>query len=71
MHERLVVAEVLDIETPGSYEKDAWAMSSLEKTSQIPKLKEEGNSLYKRKEYELAADKYALAIGLIERLAMQ
>lgn len=62
---------MLDVELPGDYEKDAWAMSSDEKTSEIPRLKEEGNKLYKEKQYDLAAEKYALALGLLERLVMQ
>ena len=59
------------MELPGKYEKDAWAMSSDEKTSEIPRLKEEGNQLYKEKKYDLAAEKYSLALGLLERLNIQ
>lgn len=59
------------MELPGDYEKDAWAMTSNEKTNQVPILKEEGNSLYNQDKIELAAEKYAQALGLLERLALQ
>ncbi|XP_067928790.1 AH receptor-interacting protein-like [Watersipora subatra] len=65
------ILEVVDIELAGNYEKDAWAMSSEEKTDAVPKLKEEGNLLYKEKQFEEAAAKYSLALGLLERLNMQ
>lgn len=58
------------MELPGSYNKDAWAMSSDEKVNLIPKLKEEGNSLYGNKNYSEASKKYAEALGLLERLIM-
>lgn len=67
----LFFIEIVDISSPGDYEKDAWAMSENEKVAEIPKLKEEGNQLYKTKKYELAAEKYSQALGLLERLIMQ
>jgi AH receptor-interacting protein len=42
-----------------------------EKQNKVPKLKEEGNELYKQKKYSEAADKYGMAIGLLEQLAMK
>jgi len=62
---------MLEVEQPGQYNKEAWAMDSGEKTSKIPQLKEEGNALYKAKNYQEAADKYSTALGLLERLIMQ
>ena len=65
------MSEIVSIEHPGDYEKDAWAMSSDEKSNQVPVLKEEGNTHYKDKQYEQAAEKYSSALGLLERLIMQ
>lgn len=62
---------MLEVELPGNYQKEAWAMSSDEKTDEIPRLKEEGNELYKNRQYDEAAEKYSLALGLLERLVMQ
>ncbi|KAL4223132.1 Aryl-hydrocarbon-interacting protein-like 1 [Mactra antiquata] len=63
--------EVLKIERPGSYEKEAWTLTDEEKIKHIPNLKERGNELYKQKQYTEAADKYAEAIGLLEQLVMK
>lgn len=67
----MVFSEMMSVEHPGDYQKDAWAMSSDEKSDKVPKLKEEGNTLYKEKQYESAAEKYSSALGLLERLIMQ
>lgn len=66
----LLFVEVLSIERPGEYEKEAWAMTSDEKSDEIPRLKQEGNTLYGQKKIDLAAEKYAQALGLLERLVM-
>lgn len=65
------IAEILEVESPGGYEKDAWAMSSDEMIKRIPLLKDEGNRLYGRQEYEAASGKYSEALGLLERLIMK
>lgn len=59
------------MEKSGQYEKEAWQMDPSEKISFIPKLKQEGNELYTKKEYEAAADKYAKALGLLEQLCLR
>lgn len=46
-------------------------MSEDEKLDLIPKLKEEGNQLYKGKEYSEASEKYAQALGLLEQLLLK
>ena len=48
-----------------------WTMDEAEKIEAIPRLKEEGNSLYKQKEYEEAAEKYGMALGMLEQLMLK
>lgn len=65
------IFELLSVELPNDYQKDAWQMSDEEKLSKITELKEEGNQLYKDKDLKGAEDKYAFAIGLIEQLMLK
>ncbi|XP_055339763.1 AH receptor-interacting protein-like [Paramacrobiotus metropolitanus] len=60
--------QIVDAQSPGSYEKDPWAMDVGEKMENVPKLHEEGNHLYKRQKYVEAADRYSKALGLLEEL---
>ena len=46
-------------------------MNEDEKLAAIPKLKEEGNELYKNRQNAEAADKYAQAIGMLEQLLLR
>lgn len=62
---------MLEVEEPGQYRKEAWAMDENEKLKEIPCLKEEGNQLYSAKKYEEAADKYAEALGMLENLLIK
>ena len=62
---------MLKVEEPGEYEKDTWTMTDEEKYALVPKLKEEGNRLYKEKCYQEASDTYAKAIGLLEELMLK
>ncbi|XP_072034480.1 AH receptor-interacting protein-like [Amphiura filiformis] len=62
--------QILSINSPGQYKKDAWAMNDEEKRAILPILKEEGNKLYQEKEYEKAAEKYAEALGCLENLVL-
>ncbi len=62
--------EILSINDPGQYKKDAWAMNDEERRAVLPTLKEEGNKLYQQKEYEKAAEKYAEALGCLENLTL-
>lgn len=65
------ILELLSVELPDEYEKAAWLMDENEKLASIPKLKDEGNRLYNEKDYLEAAEKYALAIGMLEQLMLR
>ena len=74
VHDRPPLAfeiELLRIEQPGDYKQDSWAMSDKEKTDIIPKLREEGNSLYKSGDYNGAAGKYYEALSYLESLGIK
>ena len=63
--------ELLQIEQPGDYKQDSWAMSDKEKADLIPKLRKEGNSLYKSGDYNGAAGKYYEALSYLESLGIK
>lgn len=58
--------ELLKVEKPGEYKQDNWAMSNAEKEMAIPKLKEEGNLLYKQGSQKAASLKYYEALSYLE-----
>ena len=62
--------EVVTVEEEGKFKKEAWAMNDMEKKQALPLLREEGNRLYKNKEYVTAAEKYAEALGCLENLLL-
>lgn len=62
--------ELFKIEAPGDYQKESWQMNEEEKLNAIPGLHAEGNSLFHDKDYKAAADKYAMAIGILEQLML-
>ncbi|KAI0225055.1 Aryl-hydrocarbon-interacting protein-like 1 [Lamellibrachia satsuma] len=65
------ILELLTVEIAGEFRKEIWAMDEGEKLAVLPKLREEGNSLYKEGAYEKAAAKYAEAIGVLEQLLLK
>ncbi|XP_013792571.1 AH receptor-interacting protein-like [Limulus polyphemus] len=65
------ISELLQLEAPGDYDKESWAMEPEEKLASVPKLREEGNVLYRTKEYKRAADKYAEALNRLEQLLLR
>ena len=56
---------------PGEYEKDTYLLNDDEKRQQIPKLKSEGNELYKSGQFESAAQKYGQALQFFEDLMLK
>ncbi|XP_063241341.1 AH receptor-interacting protein [Bacillus rossius redtenbacheri] len=62
--------ELIKVESPEEYERESWQMNEQEKLQDVPVLREEGNTLYRKGEYEAAAKKYAQAIGHLEQLML-
>eukprot|EP00058_Branchiostoma_floridae_P026536 XP_002612027.1 hypothetical protein BRAFLDRAFT_59716 [Branchiostoma floridae] len=59
------------VEKKGEYSQEAWQMTPEEKKAALPRLQEEGNNLYRLKQFHQAADKYAEALGCIEQLLIR
>ena len=67
-----MTTEITRVEDPDEYVKEAWQMGEQEKIESVPSLREEGNRLYREGgRFAEAADKYALAIGLLEQLQLK
>ncbi|XP_014240637.1 aryl-hydrocarbon-interacting protein-like 1 [Cimex lectularius] len=64
------IIELISVEHSNEYEHETWQLNEEDRILQIPKLREEGNSLYKSKQYEKAAEKYSRAIGFLEQLML-
>ncbi|CAF0877124.1 unnamed protein product [Brachionus calyciflorus] len=62
------IFEIIKVEQPGDYKKDAWSLTEEERIKQIPILKENGNALFKEKKYEEACKQYEEALGYLEQL---
>eukprot|EP00051_Salpingoeca_urceolata_P016895 m.227074 g.227074 ORF g.227074 m.227074 type:complete len:343 (-) comp18810_c0_seq8:118-1146(-) len=60
--------ELLKLEAAGQYDKEHWELTIAERLAAIPKLKEQGNALYKAKKHAEAAEKYTQALGHVERI---
>lgn len=62
------IIELLSVENPGEYVQDTWQLNEQERLKEVPKLKEEGNALFKEEKYKEAAEKYSRAIGFLDQL---
>lgn len=67
----IFLTEVLGVDHPESYKKETWQMDENERLEAIPRLRQEGNELYKNKKNAEAAKLYAQAIGIIEQLQLK
>lgn len=63
--------EIMDVEQPGDYKQASWAMTEDERASAVPTLKEEGNALYRQRNYQAAAEKYFEALSHLEGLSIK
>lgn len=63
--------ELIKVDQPGDYRKEHWAMTESEKKDAIPKLKEEGNSLYKEGRYLESSEKYFEALSYLEQMLIK
>ena len=60
--------EVLNVESPGDYQQQVWQLTTEEKLALVPKLKADGNALYKQGQHTEAGEKYCEALGCLEGL---
>ena len=60
--------ELLQVEGAGDYKQEIWQLTPEEKLKLVPKLKEEGNVLYKEGSHAEASEKYEEALGCMEQL---
>ncbi|XP_061101811.1 AH receptor-interacting protein [Conger conger] len=67
----LFTLELLEVQPPGSFQLDTWAMTDEEKLQAVPPIHEEGNELYRRGEIAAAAEKYHNAIACLKNLQMK
>ncbi|KAG8434837.1 hypothetical protein GDO86_012984 [Hymenochirus boettgeri] len=67
----IFIIRLLQVQGPGSYRQDAWAMSDEEKLGAVPLLHQEGNQLYKQGNTTDAAAKYYEAIACLKSLQMK
>ena len=63
--------ELLSAEEADEYEKEIWQMDDEEKMEEIPKLRLEGNSLFKSGGNQAAVSKYSKALEIIEQLILK
>lgn len=63
--------EILSIEEAGSYEKEGWSMTPEERLNNVPRLKEEGNKLFRQGDIAGASSKYFAAISHLETLLLR
>ncbi|XP_053548321.1 AH receptor-interacting protein [Bombina bombina] len=67
----IFIITLIQIQEPGSYRQDAWAMTDEEKLLAVPVLHQEGNQLYKDGKTIEAAAKYYEAIACLKSLQMK
>lgn len=61
----------LQVESPGTYQQDPWAMTDEEKAKAVPLIHQEGNRLYHEGQVKEAAAKYYDAIACLKNLQMK
>lgn len=59
------------VEDPGTYQQDPWAMTDEEKAKAVPVIHQEGNRLYREGHVKEAASKYYDAIACLKNLQMK
>ncbi|CAE1225617.1 AIP [Acanthosepion pharaonis] len=62
--------ELIKIESPGDYKREAWELNETEKLEAIQVLREEGNNLYREQNFDEATDRYSEALGMLEQLML-
>ncbi|THD23584.1 Aryl hydrocarbon receptor interacting [Fasciola hepatica] len=64
------IFELVRVDVPGVTRKETWIMNPEEKRDFIPILREEGNQLYVKGDFETAAARYQEALNLLEQLSL-
>uniref|UniRef100_A0A146LWJ2 AH receptor-interacting protein n=1 Tax=Lygus hesperus TaxID=30085 RepID=A0A146LWJ2_LYGHE len=64
------IFELLSIEEPGEYTQDTWQLTEADRLHEVPKLREEGNALFRAGKHKEAAEKYSRAIGFLDQLML-
>lgn len=64
-------SELLKVERSDEYERELWQMNEQERIDLIPKLKEKGNKLFAKKQYDAAEQAYKEAISICEQLLIR
>ena len=59
------------VESPGTYQQDPWAMTDEDKAKAVPVIHQEGNRLYREGHVKEAAAKYYDAIACLKNLQMK
>ncbi|KOB76056.1 Peptidylprolyl isomerase, partial [Operophtera brumata] len=63
--------EFIIVERSDEYERELWQLNEQERIELIPKLKEKGNKLYGKKQYDAAEQAYKEAISICEQLLIR
>ncbi|KAL1450846.1 hypothetical protein WDU94_003161 [Cyamophila willieti] len=63
--------ELLQVEASSDYEHESWQLTEAEKLASLPKLKDEGNTLYRTGNIQAALEKYRTALGYLEQLMLK
>ncbi|KAI6241317.1 AH receptor-interacting protein [Aphelenchoides fujianensis] len=65
-----VVFHLLEVQQAGQYTADSWQLNEGEKLERVEKLKEDGNTAFRKGEQKEAIAKYKEALGLLDQLLM-
>ncbi|XP_065353952.1 AH receptor-interacting protein [Cloeon dipterum] len=63
------VMELLSVED--EYKRESWQLSEEEKADSVPRLREQGNELFRKGLCQEASEKYSEAIGMLEHLMLK
>lgn len=61
----------MEVIQPEDYEKETWQLNESELLTLIPKLRIDGNDLFKAGNYLEAEKMYSKAIGILEQLMLK
>lgn len=63
--------ELLQVQRPEDIDKEIWLMNENEMNDNVPLLHTEGNELFAKKNYQMAAYKYRKALAIMEQLLLR